>query len=344
MDGPKPMRLLALALLAASLVGTGSGVAAATIDNVRARGHLLCGVSTGLVGFSAPDQTGKWSGLDVDICRAVSAAVFGDATKLRFVPLSTQQRITALQTGEVDLLARNLTWTMSRDAGNSINFGPTVYYDGQGFLVRASANITSPKGLNGATICTGSGTTNEQNIADYARANGITLKTLTVEKEEDSAVAYFAGRCDALSADASQLAAMRAALAKNPADYVILQERISKEPLTPAVRHGDDQWFDILKWVVFALIQAEESGVTSANVDSFAKTTSPELQRLLGYSSSMGKPLALDDAWARNAIKQVGNYGEIFERNVGLQSPLRLERGLNALWTKGGLLYAPPIR
>jgi general L-amino acid transport system substrate-binding protein len=330
--------LIALALLGAS------HASAATLDTVRARGQLLCGVSTGLPGFSAPDEQGAWKGMDVDVCRAVAAAVFGDATKVRFVPLSTQQRITALQTGEVDLLSRNLTWTMGRDAGNSINFGPTIYYDGQGFLVKASANITTIKALNGATICTGSGTTNDQNIADYARANGIVLKTLTTEKEEDSAHAYFAGRCDALSADASQLAGMRAALAKNPADYVILPERISKEPLTPAVRHGDDQWFDTLKWVVFALIQGEESGVTSANIDSFAKTTSPDLQRLLGYTGSMGKPLGLDDAWARNALKQVGNYGEIYERNVGLGSPLKLERGLNAQWNKGGLLYAPPIR
>ncbi|GIL38249.1 amino acid ABC transporter substrate-binding protein [Roseiterribacter gracilis] len=337
------MRLLALALLGFAAI-SGADASAATIDTVRARGQLLCGVSSGLPGFSAPDERGAWKGLDVDVCRAVAAAVFGDATKVRFVPLSTQQRITALQTGEVDVLSRNLTWTMGRDAGNSINFGPTVYYDGQGFLVKKSANVTSIKSLNGATVCTGSGTTNDQNIADYARANGISLRTLTTEKEEDGAHAFFGGRCDALSADASQLASFRASMVKNPDDYVILPELISKEPLTPAVRHGDDQWFDILKWTVFALIQAEESGVTSANIDSFAKTTSPELQRLLGYTGSMGKPLGLEDGWARNAIKQVGNYGEIYERNVGKGSALKLDRGLNAQWNKGGLLYAPPIR
>ncbi|HIJ38074.1 MAG TPA: amino acid ABC transporter substrate-binding protein [Rhodospirillaceae bacterium] len=318
--------------------------AGTTFESVKARGVLVCGVHTGLGGFGAPDAKGEWAGLDVDVCRAVASAVFGDAKKVRFVPLSAQQRLTALQSGEVDLLSRNTTWTMTRDAGSGLLFSAVNFYDGQGFLVARKLGVKNAKDLNGATICVQTGTTTELNLADFARANRLDLKPVTIESFEESVGAFMSGRCDALTSDGSQLAAIRANQAANPDDYVILPERISKEPLATAVRQGDDQWFNLVKWTFFAMVEAEERGVTSANVDEMAKSADPNLQRLLGVSGGLGKSLGVDDKWAYNLIKQVGNYGESYERNVGKKSKLQLDRGLNELWSKGGLMYAMPLR
>lgn len=338
------MKKISIVLASAAALGLASAAGAGTLDEVKARGHLLCGVSTGLAGFSNPDSAGKWSGLDVDVCKAIAAAVFGDAEKVKFVPATAQQRFTMLQSKEVDLLSRNTTWTLQRDTALGLNFAPTTYYDGQGFMVPKVLGVTTAKDLNGATVCVQPGTTTELNLADYFRANNMEFKPVVIEKLEEVNAAYFAGRCDVLTTDASGLASTRATVAQNPDDHIILPEIISKEPLGPAVRHGDDQWFDIVKWTVYALIEAEEKGITSDNIDSFSDSKDPTVQRLLGISGDMGKALGLDNKWAYNAIKQVGNYGEIFDRNVGPKTPLRLERGLNALWTKGGLMYAMPIR
>jgi general L-amino acid transport system substrate-binding protein len=316
-----------------------------TVDAIKQRGTLNCGVSTGVAGFSAPDSKGQWSGLDADTCRALAAAVLGDAKKVNFVPLNSQQRFAALQSGEVDLLARNTTWTLTRDASLGFHFTAITYFDGQGFLVPKKLNVTSAKQLKGAEVCVQSGTTNEKNLADFARTNKLDIKTVVFEGFEASFKAFFGGRCQAYTTDVSGLAGLRNKEAKNPDDYVILPDLISKEPLGPLVRRGDDEWFADVKWVIFALIEAEEAGLTQANVDEQkANSKDPVVQRILGTSEDMGKLLGLDRDWAYRAIKAVGNYGEIFERNVGPKSVLKLPRGANNLWSKGGLLYAPPVR
>jgi general L-amino acid transport system substrate-binding protein len=316
-----------------------------TVDAIKARGQLVCGVSTGLAGFSAADSQGNYSGLDVDVCKAIAAAMLGDASKVKYVPLSAQQRFTALQSGEIDILSRNTTWTLTRDASLGLNFTGTTYYDGQGFMVTAKSKIKSAKQLKGATVCVQSGTTTEKNLTDYSRANNLNIKPVVFEKLEATNAAYFAGRCLAYTTDASGLASIRNKEAKNPAEHVILPELISKEPLGPSVRRGDDEFFAIAKWVVFALIEAEDYGITQKNVDELAKsTTDPAIGRILGTTEDTGKLLGLDKSWAANAIKAVGNYGEIFERNVGPKSPLGLPRGLNNLWSHGGIMYAPPVR
>jgi general L-amino acid transport system substrate-binding protein len=315
--------------------------AQSTLDAVRAKGYVQCGVSTGIAGFSAPDSKGVWHGIDIDMCRAVAAAVFGDANKVRYTALTTQQRFTALQSGEVDLLARNSTWTLSRDASLGINFVGVNYYDGQGFMVPKKLNVKSAKQLNGATICVQPGTTTELNLADYFRANKMSFKPVVIEKLEEVLNAYFSGRCDAFTTDQSGLVALRASRAPKPDDHIILPELISKEPLGPAVRHGDDRWFDIVKWSLFAMIEAEELGLSSKNIDEQTKGQNPTIQRFVGASGDIGKMMALDNRWAYNIVKQVGNYGESFEANL---KPLGFERGLNRLWSQGGLLYVPPIR
>jgi general L-amino acid transport system substrate-binding protein len=329
---------------AAALVLSGNQAAAGpTLDAIKARGAVQCGVNTGVPGLSFPDSAGRWRGLDVDFCKGIAAAVFGDAEKVKFVPLSSQTRFTALQSGEVDLLSRNTTWTLSRDMTLGLNFAGVTYYDGQGFMVPKKSGIKSAKELNGATVCVLPGSTTELNLADYFRTNKMELKPLVVDQLDQLTAAYFSGRCDAYTTDASQLAGIRSSLASNPDDHVILPDIISKEPLGPAVRHGDDEWLDIVKWVVFATIEAEEKGITSQNIDAMLKSEDPTIKRLLGVNPG-AKGASLDDKWAYNVIKQVGNYGEIFERNLGKDTPLKLERGINALWTKGGLMYAIPFR
>jgi general L-amino acid transport system substrate-binding protein len=315
-----------------------------TLDAVKSRGYVTCAVNTGLAGFSMADQQGHYSGLDVDVCRAIAAAVFGDATKTKFVPATADQRFALLQTGEVDVLTRNTTWTLDREADLGINFAPVNYYDGQGFMVAKKSGVTSAKQLDGATICVQPGTTTELNLADYFRSNHMNLKPLVIEKLDEVENAFFSGRCDAYTTDRSGLAATRAGKAPNPDDYIILPEVISKEPLAPAVRHGDDEWFDIVKWCVFGMVDAEEKGITSQNVDDMLKSQDPEIQRMLGVTPGMGKALHVDEKWLYNIVKQVGNYGESFDRNVGDHSPLKLARGLNQLWTKGGIMYGMPIR
>ena len=337
-------RILATAVLGLTLGVVGKAEAASTLDNVKSKGQLVCGVSTGTAGFAMPDSQGVFKGLDVDVCHALSAAIFGDPDKLRFVPLSAPQRFTALQSGEVDVLSRNTTWTLQREGSQGLLFAPVTFYDGQGFIVAKKLGVKSAKELSGATICVQPGTTTELNLADYFRTNTLTLKSVTIEKLDEVENAFFSGRCDAYTTDASGLAGTRISKAPNPEDYVILPERISKEPLAPLVRQGDDQWFDILRWTVYALIDAEELGVTSKNVDEMLKSADPNIQRLLGVNQGNGKALGLDEKWAYNAIKAVGNYGEIFDRNVGKDSPLKLERGLNNLWNAGGLMYSPPAR
>ena len=328
-----------LIVLAAALSSTAA--AQSTLDAVRAKGYVQCGVSTGIAGFSAPDSKGVWHGIDIDMCRAVAAAVFGDANKVRYTALTTQQRFTALQSGEVDLLARNSTWTLSRDTSLALNFVGVNYYDGQGFMVPKKLNVKSARQLNGATICVQPGTTTELNLADYFRANKMSFKPVVIEKLEEVLNAYFSGRCDAFTTDQSGLVALRASRAPKPDDHLILPELISKEPLGPAVRHGDDRWFDIVKWSLFAMIEAEELGLTSKTIDEQAKSANPTIQRFVGASGDIGKMMALDNRWAYNIVKQVGNYGESFEANL---KPLGFERGLNRLWNQGGLLYVPPIR
>ena len=315
-----------------------------TLDAIKSRGQLVCGVNEGLAGFSSADSQGKWSGLDVDVCKAIAAAILGDANKVKWVPLNAQQRFTALQSGEIDILSRNTTWTMTRDTSLGLSFTGVTYYDGQGFMVPAKLNLKSAKQLKGATVCVQSGTTTEKNLTDYSRANKLDLKPVVFEKQEAATGAYFAGRCVAFTTDASGLASIRNKEAKNPADHVILPELISKEPLGPVVRRGDDDFFGIAKWVGFALIEAEDYGITQANVDSMMKSDNPAVGRILGSTEDTGKLIGLDKNWAANAIKAVGNYGEMFDRNVGPNSPLGLPRGLNNLWNNGGIMYAPPIR
>jgi general L-amino acid transport system substrate-binding protein len=330
--------VLVLVLLAAA-----SAALAATLDEVRARGELVVGVNTGLAGFAMPDEKGVWKGIDVDTAKAIAAAVFGDANKIKYIPLTAVQRLPALQSKEVDVLCRNTTATLTRETVNGLNFVQPNYYDGQAFLIPKKLGVKSAKELKGATVCVLPGTTTEMNAADFFRKNGMPWKPVVIENNAELNKAFFAGRCDCLTSDASQLAAIRS-VAPNPADYIILPEIISKEPLSPAVRHGDDQWYDIVSWTVMALIEAEEFDITSANVDEMLKSKDPQVQRFLGVSPGFGKALGLDEKWAYNIIKQVGNYGEIFDRNVGPKTPLALERGLNDLWTRGGLMYAIPLR
>ena len=306
-----------------------------------ARCSMNCGTNTGLAGFSQPDSKGVWRGIDVDLCRAVAAAVFGDAGKVRYTPATTQQRFTSLQSGEVDLLSRNTTWTLSRDASLGFNFAGVNFYDGQGFMVPKKLNVKSAKQLNGATICVLPGTTTELNLADYFRANRMTFKPVVIEKLEELQNAYFAGRCDAYTTDISGLVSIRGSRAANPAEHMILPEGISKEPLGPLVRHGDDRWFDIVKWSLFAMIEAEEMNLTSKNIDEAAASKDPAVQRFSGANGDLGKMLGLDNRWAFNIVKQVGNYGESFDANL---KPLGFERGQNALWKNGGLMYSPPLR
>ncbi|MEH0075155.1 amino acid ABC transporter substrate-binding protein [Pannonibacter sp. Pt2] len=333
-----PMMLGATVVAAAA-----TSASAGTLDDVKAKGFIQCGVSQGLPGFSNPDAQGNWSGLDVDVCRAVSAAIFGDANKVKYSPLSAKERFTALQSGEIDVLSRNTTWTSSRDTSLGLNFTGVTYYDGQGFMVRKSLGVTSALELSGASVCTQTGTTTELNIADYFRSNNMPYEVVAFEKADEVVKAYDAGRCDVFSTDASGLYAERLKLA-NPADHVVLPEIISKEPLGPVVRHGDDQWFDLVKWSLFAMINAEELGITSANVEEMKSSENPEIKRLLGAEGDFGQQLGVGNDWVVNIVKGVGNYGESFDRNVGPDTPLGIARGLNALWTKGGLQYAPPVR
>ena len=325
------------------LLATGSMAVAGTLDEVRAKGVLSAGVNSGLAGFAMPDEKGVWKGLDVDTAKAIAAAVFGDAEKVKYIAVTAVQRLPALQSKEIDVLCRNTTVTLTRETVNGLNFVHVNYYDGQGFLISKKKKINTAKKLKGATVCTLPGTTTEMNAADFFRKNGMAWKPLVIENNAELNKAFFAGRCDVLTSDASQLAGIRS-VAPNPDDYIILPEIISKEPLAPVVRHGDDQWYDIVNWTVNALLEAEELGITSQNVDEMLKSTDPQVQRFLGVSPGYGKALGLDEKWAYNIIKQVGNYAEVFDRNVGAKTPLALERGLNDLWTKGGLMYAIPFR
>ena len=322
----------------------GNAFAQSTLEAVTKKGFVQCGVNVGLAGFSQPDSQGVWKGIDVDLCRAVAAAVLGDASKVRYTPLTAQQRFTAVQSGEVDILSRNTTWTLSRDTSLGLNFVGVNYYDGQGFMVPAKRKVKSAKQLNGATVCVQPGTTTELNLADYFRAQKMKFKPVVIEKLEEVLNAYFTGRCDVYTTDISGLVAVRASRAPKPEEHVILPEVISKEPLGPAVRHGDDRWFDIVKWSLFAMIEAEELGLNSKNIEQQAGNPNPSVQRFVGASGDLGKALGIDNKWAYNIVKQVGNYGESFERNLGPKSPVGLPRGVNNLWTKGGLMYAPPIR
>jgi general L-amino acid transport system substrate-binding protein len=335
---------LAAATAAAATLFTAPAHAGKTIDAIKARGQVVCGVNPSLPGFSAADSQGNWTGLDVDVCKAVAATLLNDASKVKWTPLNASQRFAALQSGEIDILSRNTTWTLTRDASLGLHFTGTTYYDGQGFMVTKKSKITSAKQLKGATVCVQSGTTTEKNLADYSKAMKLNMKPVVFETQEATNKAYFTGRCQVYTTDASGLASVRNKEATNPDDHVILPELISKEPLGPSVRRGDDEWFAIVKWVVFALLEAEEYGITQANVDQMKSSTDPVVQRILGTSEDTGKLLGLDKEWAYRAIKAVGNYGEMFERNVGPKSALKLPRGANNLWNKGGLMYAPPVR
>ncbi|WP_089934944.1 amino acid ABC transporter substrate-binding protein [Candidatus Entotheonella palauensis] len=335
------LNMMALFGLAAVLV-TGTAHAGKNLDAIKSNGTLKCGVSTGLAGFSIADSKGNYTGLDADFCKALAAAVLGDASKVTFVPLSAQQRFTALQSGEVDLLSRNTTWTLTRDASLGLVFAGVTFYDGQGFMVPKDLKVNKATELDGAEVCVQTGTTTELNLADYFRAKGMTFKPVVFENLEESKTAFFNGRCQVYTTDRSGLASIRAADAPNPDDYVILPDTISKEPLGPVVRRGDDEWFSIVKWMVYGLIEAEEKGVTSKNVDEMKSSQDPVIQRLLGVSGDMGTKLGLDNDWAARAIKAVGNYGELYARNV---LPIGLPReGSNALWTNGGMMYAMPLR
>ena len=336
---------LALAVGLAAVLPAGHAMAGKDLDAVRARGQLICGVAVGGVGgFMTVDSQGKWTGLNVDICRAVSAAIFGDSEKVKYVPLSGQQRFTALQAGEVDLLSNNSTWTLTRDPALGLDFVGITYYDGQGFMVPKKLGVKSARELNGASICVLTGSTSELNIADYFRTNKMTFKPVLFEDPDQSRAAFFSGRCDAYSGDQARLYATRVANAPNPDDYIVLPEIISKEPLGPVVRHGDNQFADVVRWAQYAMLEAEEYGITSKNVDEMLKSENPTIKRILGVTPGMGKALGVDEKWVYNIVKQVGNYGESFDRNVGPGSPLKVERGQNKLWTQGGLQYAPPIR
>ncbi len=337
-------RPLISVILGATLgLSVATAASAATLDDVKAKGFIQCGVNPSLPGFGFPDDKGNWSGLDVDFCRAVAAAVFGDPNKVKYSPLSAKERFTALQSGEIDLLARNSTWTMQRDTALGLSFVGVNYYDGQGFMVRKSLNVDSALKLNGASVCTQTGTTTELNLADYFRANNMTYQVVAFENNDEVNQAYDSGRCDVLTTDQSGLYSTRLKLA-NPDEHVVLPEIISKEPLGPVVRQNDPQWFNIVKWTLFAQINAEELGVNSQNVDEMKESTNPEIRRLLGLEGDFGTSIGLSNDWAYNIVKQVGNYGEVFDRNIGPDTPLKIARGLNALWNKGGIQFAPPIR
>jgi general L-amino acid transport system substrate-binding protein len=339
------IRLAIVGACAAAIAATSAAAQTRmpTLDAIKQRGSVICGANTGLPGFSIPDAQGSWSGMDVEFCRAIAAAIFDDPSKVRFVGTTSVNRFAVLQSGEVDVLSRNVTWTSSRDTSLGFNFGPVTYYDGQGFMVRKSIAAKSVKDLSGATICVNQGSTTELNLADYFRSNNLQLKVVSFPTGEESVKAYEAGRCDSFTTDVSGLYAERLKLA-NGSDHVILPEIISKEPLAPAVRHGDDQWLDVVRWVHFAMLTAEEFGVTKANVDEMMKSTNPDVRRLLGVEGKHGEALGLPNDWGRRIVRHVGNYGETFERNIGAASRLQIARGVNALWNQGGLQYAPPIR
>ena len=330
---------------ALAVTGLAAGAAAAgTLDDVKARGKLNCGVTTGLVGFAAPDANGVWEGFDVAVCRAVAAAIFGDPTAVEFIPTTGKTRFTALASGEVDMLARNTTWTFTRDVDLKFEFVGINYYDGQGFMVPKSLGVSSAKELDGATVCIQTGTTTELNLADFFRSNNMSYEPVPIETNAEAQQQFLAGACDVYTTDASGLAATRATF-ENPGDYVILPEIISKEPLGPLVRHGDNAWGDLVRWTLNALISAEELGITSANIDELRKgTNNPEINRILGTEGNLGEMLGLSADWAYNAIKAGGNYGELFEKNIGENTPIGLQRGLNAQWKDGGLIYSPPFR
>ncbi len=335
---------LAVLAMAAALFSV-PAQAGKTLEGIRARGQMVCGVHTGLAGFSAPDAGGRWMGLDVDICRAIAAAVLGDAAKVKYVPLTAQQRFTALQSGEVDVLSRNTTFTLSHEVSMGLLLTAVTYYDGQGFIVHARSGLRNARQLKGHKVCVQSGTTSERNLHDYSKANGLGVEPVLFEKEEAATAAYFAGRCSAYTSDASGLASIRSRQAAKPAEHMILPELISKEPLGPLVRRGDDEWYAIVKWVIHGLIEAEEFGITQARVDQIkGSNQDPAVQRILGGAGDTGTMLGLDKEWMARALKATGHYGEIFERNVGPKSALGLPRGLNRPWTQGGLMYAYPVR
>ena len=338
----RPMKLLGAAVAVAALTVAGAA-SAGTLDDVKSRGVLRCVVSTGIAGFAYPDANGVWKGFDVDFCRATAAAVLGDASKIKAVTSTGKTRFTLLNAGEGDVLWRNTTITFSRDVGVKLRFHGVNYYDGQGFMVKKALGVKSAKELDGASICIQTGTTTELNLADYFHANGMKYEAVTIETNDEARQNYSSGRCDVYTTDASGLSATRSTFS-DPENHVVLPEIISKEPLGPATRHGDDQWSDIITWVLNATITAEEKGVTSANVDKMKSSKDPEVLRLLGVEGSQGEELGLSKDWAYNIIKSVGNYGEIFERNIGAKTPIGLQRGQNALWTKGGLQYSPPFR
>ncbi|MDA0304774.1 MAG: amino acid ABC transporter substrate-binding protein [Proteobacteria bacterium] len=336
--------VFALAAAAATALTLGAGTAqAGTLEDVKARGVLNCIVNTGLPGFSYTDSSGRWKGFDADMCRSVAAAVLGDGEKVKFIPATGKTRFTLLNSKEGDVIFRNTTWTFVRDVDVKLNFIHTTYYDGQGFIIRKTKGVKHAKELDGATVCIQTGTTTELNLADFFRANKIKYKPVPIESNEEARKNYLADRCDAYTTDASGLAATRATFDK-PGDHIILPEIISKEPLGPVVRHGDDQWADIVRWTVYALIAGEEHGVTAANADAMAAKKNPATARLLGSEGTLGAMIGLDKDWAKRAIKAQGNYAEIFERNVGTKTPIGLARGLNAHYTKGGLQYSPPFR
>ncbi|GHE21049.1 amino acid ABC transporter substrate-binding protein [Halomonas urumqiensis] len=338
-----PHKLAVMASAGALMIGAAGVAQAETLEDTLERGTVQCGVSDGLPGFSAPDDDGEWQGLDADVCRAVAAAVFGDAEAVRFTSLNAVERFTALQSGEVDVLSRNTTWTTTRDTTLGLNFTGVTFYDGQGFLVSRDLEIESAEQLDGAAICIQSGTTTELNLADYFRANDMEFDPIVFDTSEQTVGGFETGRCDVLTSDTSQLAALRIQLSE-PDNAMILSDVISKEPLGPVVRQGDDQWFNIVKWSLFAMLNAEELGITSENVDEMLESENPNIARLLGQDGNYGEGMGLEADWAYNIIKQVGNYAEAYDRNVGMDSPLEIERGVNALWTDGGLQYAPPIR
>jgi len=331
---------------ALTIAGLAAGAATAgTLDDVKARGKLNCGVSTGVIGFASPDANGEWQGFDVGVCRAVAAAVLGDSTAIEFVPTTGKTRFTALASGEIDMLARNTTWTFSRDVDLKFTFVGVNYYDGQGFLVPKDLGVSSATELDGATVCIQTGTTTELNLADYFRSNNMSYEPVPIETNAEAQQQFLAGACDVFTTDASGLAATRSAF-ENPDDYILLPEIISKEPLGPLVRHGDDQWGDVVRWTLNALISAEELGVNSANIADLAAApgNNPEINRMLGTEGNLGEMLQLDADWAVRAISAGGNYGELFEKNIGENTPVGLARGLNAQWTNGGLIYSPPFR
>ncbi len=337
-------KIAKISMAAIAVIGLSASVANAdTLSDTKAQGYLKCGINSGLPGFASADSKGNWSGIDISVCRAVAAAVLGDASKVKFTSLNAKERFTALQSGEIDLLSRNTTWTETRDSSLGLNFAGVNFYDGQGFMVHKSIGVKNAKELNGAAVCVQSGTTTELNLADYFRKNGMKYKLVAYDSNDQVVKGYESGRCDVITSDSSQLYSLRIKL-KNPNGSMVLPNIISKEPLGPVVRQGDDKWFNIVKWSYAAMVAAEEAGITSKNVDSMLKSNNPTVKRILGVEGKLGENLGLSKNFAYNIIKQVGNYGEVFDRTVGMNSPLKIKRGLNALWTKGGLQYSPPFR